>query len=383
VTYTGLQGEPIAATSTGIVSWTSVYDNLGREIKRQYLGHDDKPIQALGYEAGWTAKYDAHGRQIEISYFDTGGNPVLTNWDGKSFTGTWFSRRVQVRDARGLVWAVEYYGTGGQRITTQGGWWRATYDYDSRGNQIRARYYDDRGNRTICKGEDGGYHEKETRYAPSNVVENLYYDTEHRLVRVSPAHARITQTYNAFGEMTAWGRYDADGRQAVGGDGVHRLEITRDKRGRIVKEVRYGASSAEALGSVEYDYHDEAAVRPEEERHLGARGKLVASRDQPCAISQYRWKGDDLQQRTCLGVNREFASGLSITGDGGFDCARIVYTWERPGLEDSRTCYGIDAGPANIPGLGYARVRYWHDTLGRLQGVSYLDALNHYVLPNQ
>jgi len=266
-------------------------------------------------------------------------------------------------------------------MSTPDGWWREVYEHDPRGEQIRVLYYDVQGLRTMRNDKDGSYHEKETKYDRSmNVGEDLYYDTQHRLVRNSRAGARVSRVYSPFGEVIAQAQYDAEGGRVAGSDGVHRLEIERDSRGRITREVRSGVASSEPIGAVEYIYREEAAVKPDEERHLGPRGELVVSREQPCAVLEFRWKGGDLLQKTCLGVNREFVSGLSLAGDSGADCARIVYTWERPGLEASETCHGTDAEPLNLPKLGYAQVRYWRDRLGRLQGISYLDASNHHVL---
>lgn len=200
---------------------------------------------------------------------------------------------------------------------------------------------------------------------------------------------------NQAGFVTEASYWDLAGKAINAHDGVHRVQTTRDKAGRVVREESFDRSGAPVV-SRETGCHGRSYEYDGEGRVSSVRCDNLPERKAPDLTRRYRYDrrgcrvGESYQsggkpvsdrhgvyQRSWRKNARCFSTGLTCLGSGGkkVRCPRTGV----PIVRDSRNANGdrvsrkyFDAKgkPARSPQYGIHEVRFTYDNAGRMTSES-------------
>ena len=266
-------------------------DGAGNEIKRQFLGVDEKPARGNEGYLGWTAKYEGR-RQVEIINF---------GYDGK----LGFKKKLAVFDELGRVAKVVFLDDSEQPVLDDSqvaGW---TNEFDERGNLIGRTYIGLNGQPIMSKD---GYSRMTTTFGPNGqAVDRAYFDLAGKPLVTEVVIEQVLDDSQALARGLKVGDIIAEY------DGIEGSML------RIIAAIRRftaeNSDQPEKLASATI-----AAQRPEDEVHVqagAAGGKLVG----PCSRrGTRRWRSPprhdvarrEFQARAESGQNGLMHSNLSI-----------------------------------------------------------------------
>jgi hypothetical protein len=133
----GIDGQPVITTDEGAAGWRIGRDAHGNEIRRTYIGVDNRPmICRYGYVTR-TIDYDAFGRKIRWSHFDAQDRP-LERREGHSIMEVSY-------DGHDDVEGESFFDAKGRPVTTRSGYAHISYEHDGNGDVTLERHFDTAG----------------------------------------------------------------------------------------------------------------------------------------------------------------------------------------------------------------------------------------------
>lgn len=206
--------------------WCCTYDERGNLTGNSYYDHAGKPCKLNG-SSRTLFTYDEKDLLIRQSEYDEAGNPCTVTIGYSAIANTYdeFGRKVE----------MVYLGTGDRPV------WihvnanaaaydecRTKYDYDSRGNMIKIRYFGPDGHLTVR----GGCAIVESKYNEKNLlVEKRYYDENYRLMG-GPYNVPIEKyNYNKYNDCCVF--------QLLKSDTSHYVTVRSKYENRKITEMQF------------------------------------------------------------------------------------------------------------------------------------------------
>ena len=159
------------------------FDERGQQVKVSYFDKNDNPVHyqntQTGSYASMACEYDMYGRVIKQFYYDKKGAPT----DPKVMV----PEAVIEYDKWGnIVYIAAMDGKGNLIHNPQVGWSNMRREYDSKGNELWAAYYNEKQQAMLCSE---GYHKVVYTYTSSNNIEtSSYFDVSEKPMLVEGYH---------------------------------------------------------------------------------------------------------------------------------------------------------------------------------------------------
>lgn len=344
--YFGLEDRPIRRD--GYHRVTSEYDGRGQLTTREYFDVDGERTTKTHEAARETRSYDEHGRLSEQRFFDANHGAVVISsgyhmvrheydenghvrqrtyhdvHDEPTWTSAGYHRIEYIRDRLGREEAVTYFGTAGEKVTSDR-CWRIRYEHDSYG----------RVSEVSCDGVD----------ADPTMFEHGYH--------------MVAKGYDDHGRTNLWTFYDTEGERSARPGGASRIDVGHDLRGAPT-EYRYFGREDDPI-DVEGEFH---RLTLDVDERGDVRSKRVTAVDgEPakdvngCYALEYQRdpRGDE------VAVNCLDASGGRMLSKEGW--SRIQKTRDVYGRVTEYSYQDAQGEPAEVE--GFHRHENVYDSLGQ------------------
>ena len=223
--YFDTNGELIVSTA-GYAEIHRNYNDKKKVILEEYFGIDRKPLlQTYGYSA-IEQEYDVDGN-ISRRRFLHEGNPVFRT-DGYA----------EVRwDYNGLHQIIResFYGADGEPVIMASGYSIDEREYDTAGNVIVNRYYDEQGAPILVSG----YSELRRVFDDRRQIhQEEYFDQEGQPVLRSEGYASWKREYTeeGIGIVKSQSYYGVSGEPVIMSEGYHSFRREFDTSGNMISE---------------------------------------------------------------------------------------------------------------------------------------------------
>jgi hypothetical protein len=348
----GLEGKP-TVNKLGVHRFTAEYDSRGLDIHGAYFDASDRPAVAAFGGSSFARKYDGRGLLIEQTYFDIDGKPVLI--DGVAMIRWEYDSRAERTKER-------YFDQGGAPTREKNGCVAIASEYDARGDEIVSTClgFDDEPTTNI----HGYAIHRQLRDSRGEVSEESYFSADGRLTD-GGGYARMTVAYDIRGKERERSYFGADGAPFTF-NGVGRQLSTYDGLGRLVDQSYFGADGRPALlpdhQARQAWVYDERG-RIVETTYFGADGNPTLNR---LGVATAKTSYDDYgkpREVTDFGVDGQLKN--SVEG-----VARTVSVFDAKGQEIERAFYDENGAPT-IGTVGVAKWRRVYDFGGRVTEQSY------------
>ena len=244
--------------SDGVSGMSFTLDSLGRRIRIQYLDENNQYISIDNGVAGKIMEYDEKGVMSKVAYVDVDCEPILneylwaigitvSNDDGNIL-------REHIYDEKGVpcmnkfgVSIIAYdYNEQGEIIgelyfapdstpcyhKTTRIFWRE-YEYDSRGNKVSERFWDEKGN--ACYSSEG-YAMRKMKYNKSGKVTKAEYFDIYGRPNLIGDGSMVTYEYDSSGNMLTESFRNFLGGCSVDIYGVHQYGIVLDSLDNVERK---------------------------------------------------------------------------------------------------------------------------------------------------
>ena len=209
------------------------YNAGGQVIKLEYLDQFEKPVNIIGRYASIENKYDDIGNLIQTSYFDNEGklsDDYYINDYNIQVGSRYFAKVIFIYDEYGNIIRTECFNTEDKPVKN---YFFATKEckYDEVGHVVSEHFLDENGE------------------IPKEYFCDIFYK------------------YDDYGNISSkefWGENHIPLESMTDtGKKAHRIELTGDFRGNILKSVAYDKTGSETE-KVKYSYDDNGRVLTEE-----------------------------------------------------------------------------------------------------------------------
>ena len=223
--YFGTDGEPILSTA-GYAEIHRKYNDKKKVTFEEYFGIDGKPLlQASGYSA-MMQDYDINGNVVSRQFLHEGTSVLRT--DGYA----------EVRyDYNGLHQIIResFYGTDGKSILMASGYSIDEREYDTAGNVIIYRYFDEQGSPVLVSGYSERHRVFDER---KRIIQEEYFGLDGHPVLLSGGYASWQREYTEKGidAIKAQRYYGVFGESVMITDGYHSFYREYDDNGNMVIE---------------------------------------------------------------------------------------------------------------------------------------------------
>lgn len=225
------------------------WDGQGNLLQTDLFDLRGKPANELGRTASRSrTKYDANGNPIRIEALNLKGD--VTSIIKRTY------------DTPGNLLAIDFLDANEKPRTPSSEFGpfsrhvRQVFDYDEHDNCIRTAFFDADGKPVASASSPirGVYVAVAYKHdADGRITEITYLDAAGKPTPIrtrgpgSSAEeskaARITQTYNARGQIVESAAWDVDGTLTADPTGVARVAVVFDNDGRLIEETNYGADN--------------------------------------------------------------------------------------------------------------------------------------------
>ena len=172
----------------------------GKRTSGEFFDEFGKPTLHKDGYAKILVGYNPQGLVALRKFFDLEGNLTITK--------SGYAQVAYTYNARGWEETVRYLGVQGESALHQDGYAEIHKEYSNDGRLIAESYFGLDGEPTLV---NGGFAKASYLYKQNKLVEESYYDTQGKLVRIALGYARKTTAYDEFGRATATEFFDADG----------------------------------------------------------------------------------------------------------------------------------------------------------------------------
>ena len=330
-----------ALTDRGYARTKREYDQLGREVKRTYLGKDGKPTRIKGGYAAFTKEYDAFGNIAVQQFLDENGKLVR----GDEGMAGWTKRF----DADGRELEMAYlFPTDGDKLTKEGIGGKRS-GYDEKGNEIERSFLGVHGEPLLNNEGVAGW--KSTFDELGRKTDQQFVNTEGKPATSSKqGYARVHVQYDHLGNTIEYSYFDVNGN----------LVMAKGCAPKDDDQESKSASHAQCARKV-FQYSDQSQVT--EESYFGTHGELVpVSQGWARAVNKYDKHGNRVE-RSYYGVNKQ-----PFLIDSGYYSVRFTYNDQGKVVKEENV--GLNGQPGvNLDGWHIREVRY--DPRGNAVETSY------------
>lgn len=355
------------------------YDDQGRPMVLKY-----------GY-SGYRISFDDRGFEELSEYLDADGKPVMR-------TEGYSSLRQEFNDW-GLVTRCISCDTAGRPVYCRNSGcaeWRV--EYDSHGNAIKFRLFDQNGKRVLGSLEGGlsadmvydnekrltsckfigideqpfccssGYAEIRRKYDDRGMCrEESYFDEKGMPTLDVNGISRVAYEYDTYGNENKRRFFDRDGKPASNPDGEAGYDIERSPCGAIVgwKNIdQYGKPTLSKDGYAEYRVSLDENFNPWETRYFDCDGNLLM---QPDGFAIVRNRYD----RNGRVTDKRYFDAEDRPTSGNDNIARTALSYDVNGNETEIRFYDADDKPVYCND-GYAGISKRYDEHGNITNMLYL-----------
>lgn len=332
----------------GVFGCLYTLDSLGRRVKVEFLGLEDKKVCTRTGLAGYAVDYDDHGSVLEATYFDLLGEP--------SFNEGGFTRAVNVSDEWGNCLEEALYGPDGALCLNRSGFARVTFTHDERGNVVETAYYGTDGEPCFVNG----FAKMTATYDKhGNKLEECYFGTDGEPCYSNEHVARMQYEFDKYGHIIHECCYGTDGKPCLSVLGVAESKLKYDEKGNVVEVCVYGtdgkpcfANSGNAKTTISYN---DAGLRTEA-AYFGPDGK-------PCLNYQFiaKWTATYDERGNMTETARFGTDGKPCLDNYGVH--KIVTRYNENGNVIEKLYYGTD-GKLCLSNDGFAGFRADYDAHG-------------------
>lgn len=212
------------------------YDERGLKTKVSYFDENDKPAIYEGDDAGsyssMASEYDMHGRIVRQLYFDTAGIPT----DPKVMVP---ESRVEYDKWGNIIYLSSCDGQGNLIMNPRMGWSFMRCEYDNRGNQLWASYFNEKEAAMLCRD---GYHKVVNTYTSTDKKETVaYFDTASAPMMVNGYHKEVYK-YDENDNWTELVYLNKDGKEVTSSYGFSKIVFTFNSDNSLRDRKYYNAS---------------------------------------------------------------------------------------------------------------------------------------------
>lgn len=239
------EGNPVIG-SGGYHEYQMEYDDYGNFIKGKYCdAAGNLQVNSEGF-AFAEYRYDEYGNMLECSYYDEAGQSIQAGG---------FSRNCWEYDARGNMVREEKYRFATDTEDEKFSAFIAVYEYDDRDNQIKATFFDEKGqsdviaylytyddkNRVISKLLHVGKKSVMTTKYEYNERNQLIRESYYPVVGTTSEEMtdQIWYSYDDFGNLVRTEYQDADGKLKICDSGFAVIKSGYNKTGDLVETAYY------------------------------------------------------------------------------------------------------------------------------------------------
>lgn len=397
--YYDAEGNLTLRSDLGCAVQQFEYDDSGNKCAEYYYGTDRQPIlrQDTGYAA---VKYqnDEEGKRNDVRFYGLDG--LLTVSEKNHCAGINYEY-----DEKANRVTIKYIGTdGGLMVRGDLGYAKIELTYDSYGNVESGTFWDE--NEEPILNQDVGYFMFDNTYIGRLWTETRYYDYFGcPVLHKDTGYAQIRNEYSDIdGRLLSQSFYDVDGQPVVSKKyGCARMTFTYDGFGNLTETRYYDANDRLACRSdlgyamrrSEYDGFGQCVYN----YYYGEDGSLSANTTYRCAGFMYKY-GNNQVKISYIGSD----GGFMMRHDLGY--AAVVLEYDNMGNviresyfdQNDEPTVGTQEGYAVCESrydganciekrfldtqgqvtfgrnVGYAIVRYQYDDQGRCVAEQYYDA---------
>lgn len=340
IAYYGITGQPISNEENyHLVKYNR--DNQGNITEASYYGVNIEPIVVDGYHK-YKAKFDSNDNQIEIAYFGISGEPTLVD-------GTY--KYIYEYQNGNIVKQISYNTKNeisAQDATNKSkeGIAITKYDYDERGNMIRASYYDKYEKPTIS---NAGFHLVEYHYEQNNMLkEKVFFGISKKPVSNQWGTHRYYYIRDNFGRVIGETYYDTSQKSVnVKPLQVNMIKYKYDSEGKKISESYWQNESTKMnswIGKHGENYIYNSQGQETEKMFLADNGNLYVSN---VGISRITNTYDNfsrlIETSFFNGDKQELVSGTPTIRN----YHKILYHYDNKNRISSIEYYGKESNPIN------------------------------------
>lgn len=217
--YFDTEGLPVFGQDCAVQRW--LYDAYGN---LEYHGFLDTQLNVCMSRYGYAARKMVYenGNLVSESYFDEYGNPIL-------YQNDYHEVRMEY-DASGNCVRYHFYGINGEPRNCSNGHYEERCVYDAYGNVTEIRWYDTQGEPAISY--NGCFLEKQTLDSRGNILRlDQYSDPENPELYTS-----IVYTRDLYGNILSEVYYDTDGKLLHSGELAAQVRMTWSPAGYLLRK---------------------------------------------------------------------------------------------------------------------------------------------------
>lgn len=219
----------LECSDENVAGWNLKYDDNGNEVERVFFNEKDEICEVDGGYARLVRTYDEHGHLASDRYYNVNGQLVkVGNSAGNDYVndvrgntlvhmpigpdGNQAAGLLETRykyDKYDNVTEIAYFDHGAA-VVNYDNIHKTVKAYDSRNQEIEAKYYGVDGNLTLSK-KDGIAILRNEFDQKGNRVKAYYYGTDSKPIESKEGWASSTYEYNAFGYVTKQCFFDIKG----------------------------------------------------------------------------------------------------------------------------------------------------------------------------
>ena len=301
-----------------VAGWDLENDGRGNVLRKTWIGTDGKPCRTAEGNAGWRAKYDRRNNLTERVFVDENGNPVATKNDG--IAGFWAEY-----DVNGRIVRYSNLGMDERPIKNAEGWAAWTKLFDSRGEEIEQKFFDEKGNPCPIPGKGWcGW----TKTVDGNARTTTYLGPDGMPAPTKNGWSAIRIVEDDVGNHLSQSFLDSSGKPFPDNDGRCTILMSYDEKGRITKQSFHDENGSLVPARPWFvcgyadDYFDDGSIH--RFRYIGADGKDGVRLDGVAAIVSHQDAYERVSEQAFLNKEDRFV----IAPSEGFAIKRFHYDYD-------------------------------------------------------
>ena len=365
IEYIGKDGEKVC-TKKGIAGRRYEYDERGNLYKTTYVDLDGNPTMNDLFFAICVDEYDEYGNVIKESMFDSHNNPCVCSLG-------WSTIRTRIE--RGNCILIQFFDTEDVLSPNKEGYAQQTVAYDKYGNQKEIRNLWTDG--SLCLDSRHGVAIQRGEFdSRGNRIKASFYDSFDKPCFVKEGFAKYTQKFDKDNNCYETSFFGIDGKPCFNKEGYSKTTAKFEK-GNMVEQAFFGIdgnSCTNISGYAKYTVAYNIFGNPREYRYYGTDDELCITKEGLAGYTMVFDNQGNMTEQACFGIDGKPC--MNVYGN-----AKVTYVYER-GNPIEYAFYDINDNPC-IGNGGFAKRIGKYDEHGNLVEESFYDVKGELCLVPQ